>query len=477
MKQLALGQHIYRAACCLLLCMPLLSHANDNIRFSGFASFVTGKSLGDDTFRGIPDSFELRDMSKLGLRMTADLGDQLSMTTQMVALGASDYEPEFDWIFASYNFTPNLVLHIGKYVTPYFMYSDYVDIGYAYQWTAAPHVVYGRGVNKTLDGAKLMWSQRIGSWTSELSLMTGTDNSSLSNAGLDTDLVLKDSIGAAWQMERDWLSLRAVYLTSSSTVDLTGTQLQADNLLDRILSAENPQTGFNAAQSAVGELAAQAITITADDADAIMSAALNDPSAADFKNTFSAWDDADVSFTGFGAALNFSQVFAVAEITEVQFDEIIALGKSTTGYLTLGTYLPRNTSIALTLYEQRDKASKAFIKDVTNSYADFNTDPGSDAFAAAFAAASATDAVTQDGEDAGTIAGTTLGVMNGFLEGGLEPTVEGIQVDKRQGVSLSGRWDFHSNAALKVEYLVEDVKNLQAETRPRAIRFGLDLVF
>src|SRR5690554_689096 len=153
-----------------LLCgLPLAANADisDRFTFSGFASFVAAQSLEKNELYGdatssVPHSTELRDYSKLGLRVRVDLQDNLTFTTQMLADGSNEFEPEFDWIFLSYNITPDLVLHMGKYVTNYFMYSDYADISYAYHWVEAPDAFYVTNINKTLEGAKLVWNSRMG---------------------------------------------------------------------------------------------------------------------------------------------------------------------------------------------------------------------------------------------------------------------------------------------------------------------------
>ena len=424
----------------LLCCMPLLGHAaSDRYQFSGFASFGIGKSLERDELYGessskVPYSTEYRDFSKLGLRMTADLDDNLTMTAQMVALGQDDFDPEFDWIFASYNISPNLVVHVGKYVTSYYMYSDYVDISYAYQWVQAPDVVYNRGANKTLNGAKLVWNTRMGSWTSELSLLTGEDESSIADAGIDTTLNIEDAAGFSWQLDRDWLTLRTSYLRSKTTADLSDSDLDVDNLLLGIATQITPVIDTQIDPSASAEL----------------NAALASSLSADFRDSLY-WDDDTSEFFGFGTSMHFGSVFMTAEITHVDVGDTITVGTQDAGYLMIGGYLPGRVSVAATFYDKRNQTDK----DQLDAYEDF---------AKAATSASANPAV----------AGAALAVYGEAIE----QTLDTIQKQRRQGISLSTRWDFHSNAAFKVEYLTEIQKQGNADkTTPQALLVGIDLVF
>ena len=449
-------RQLSRQACWLLCCLPLLGHAADErLRFSGFASFGVAKSLERDELFGesgntIPYKTEYRDFSKLGLRVTADLHDKLSFTAQMVALGNEDFKPEFDWIFASYNLNPNLVLHVGKYVTSYFMYSDYVDISYAYQWVTAPDAVYNRGINKTLDGAKLVWNARLGSWTSELSLLVGEDESDLSRAGIDSTLNLENGTGFAWQLDRDWLSLRTAYLRSKTTTDLGGSSLDSNLLLPGLAMQLQP------------------VLAAYPGAAASLATALASPTSSTFRDSLD-WHSDSAEFLSAGITMNFGPVFIGSEITHTEINDMIAVGPQNSGYLMIGGHLPANVTIAATFYDKRGQVNEDILED----YDDFITAASNEAYATEFA--NSADPVA-----AQTAASLTELAMVIYGEA-LEQTLTAIQKQRRQGVSLSTRWDFHSNAALKVEYLTEINKRYQPgspnKTTPQAIRVGVDLAF
>src|SRR5690554_3560754 len=436
------------AAAITLVCgLPAAAQADisDRFTFSGFASFIAAKSLekdepyGDATAK-VPHATELRDYSKLGLRVSVDLLDNLTFTTQMLADGSNEFEPEFDWIFLSYNITPDLVLHAGKYVTNYFMYSDYADISYAYHWVEAPDAVYGTNLNKTLEGAKLVWNSRMGAgWTSELSLSVGKDEVDMSKVGVEgATLKMGRAIGFAWQVDHEWLSLRASYMSSKTSANLERTQLDISGILSG--AAAQAQSAIDAG---FGTPELQVLAGVGN------TNLLNDASL----NRALAWRSADAQFIGLGGSLNFDYVFAVAEVTYANMEDTIAIGDQTSGYLTIGTHLPKSTSIAVTIYEKRNDVNKSIERKLEQGTATAVANESDPSKIPAIYAAS--------------------GIVNAVL---LQ-----TQKRKRDGITVSGRWDFHSNASLKAEYNYEwQTHNPQGKKEkftPNVVRLGIDLVF
>lgn len=400
----------------------------DRVQFSGFASFIAAKSLekkelyGDMTYT-IPEKLELRDYTKLGLRIRVDLLDNLSFTTQMLADGRDDFKPEFDWIFISYNITSDLVLHVGKYVTSYYMYSDYSDISYAYQWVEAPNAVYGTNINKTLEGAKLVSTNSLSdSWSSEFSLMVGKDKADLSKVGVEgATLNMRSNFGFSWQIEHDWLTLRTSYFATRTSAKIDKSRLDVQYTL-------NAQGHTDIASSSV----------------------FNDAKL----NRMLTWKDSRGNFAGIGASTHFRKWFSIAEVSYSNLEHTIANGKQISGYVTTGLYLPGRVTLALTLYQKRNKYNQDSLKTI------------------------------EQAADNAIAAGDTTEIMNAYgAKSALIHTLNSVQNRNRQGFTLSSRWDFHSKAALKAEYMYEwqthypiDSPKKQ-KTTPQAFRVGVDLAF
>jgi hypothetical protein len=119
------------------------SYANAEVRINGFASIVGGKSLEDDRGRyGYDDDISFKNESVFALQISADLQEKLSATAQIVARGNNDFDAEFEWAYLTYEFNDELQLSAGKMRVPFYRYSDFIDVGYAYRWVRPPESVY-----------------------------------------------------------------------------------------------------------------------------------------------------------------------------------------------------------------------------------------------------------------------------------------------------------------------------------------------
>lgn len=63
--------------------------------------------------------------------------------------------------------------------------------------------------------------------------------------------------------------------------------------------------------------------------------------------------------------------------------------------------------------------------------------------------------------------------------GAINYVLNNTQKRNREGITLSARWDFHNNAALKAEYMYEQQKDFinNKTLTPQAVRVGVDLAF
>ena len=84
----------------------MAGNAQAEIEFNGFASIVGGivstDALKDDgtpgDYNGYEDgSFDFSQGSLFALQASSDLGNGLSVTTQILARGEDDWQPSFEW--------------------------------------------------------------------------------------------------------------------------------------------------------------------------------------------------------------------------------------------------------------------------------------------------------------------------------------------------------------------------------------------
>jgi hypothetical protein len=429
-----LFRNFWQGACCAgLVLAPWAQAGTAEIDFAGFASFVYAKTVTDDDKKGefskITNDGEYRDFNKLGLRMTADLKDNLTFTAQMVAEGSNDYNPEFDWIFATYQITPGLALSAGKYRVPVFAYSDYLDTSYAYQWILPPISIYNpyQTPFKSMEGVKITYIADLGrAWTSELLVWGGKADDEFSETGVDSRLLLDDAYGIAWTVEREWLSLRAFYLGADTSVDVT-TNATLNDLI------YGSGAVFGGTSATPGDPANLSIT----NMELMLSTAFGVP--VNLRDDL-LWEKDASRFYGGGAALDFEKWFVRSEFTRIEVENNIVVPQMDSFYVMAGVRLPASVTVSLTYGEDKDRTNREVYEQMDRYVA--------------------------------------LNPALATYQGGLKTFADFLQNYDIKATTLSTRWDFSRSASLKFEYLVHEWSIDHAKSQsPQAVRVGLDLVF
>ncbi|MGM3021133.1 hypothetical protein ACS2UM_27095, partial [Bacillus cereus group sp. BC317] len=71
--------------------------------------------------------------SKVAIQGTQTFTNTVSATAQIMTKydAEGDYIPKFEWAFAKWQAMPGLNIRAGRMGAPYFMISDFRDVGYA----------------------------------------------------------------------------------------------------------------------------------------------------------------------------------------------------------------------------------------------------------------------------------------------------------------------------------------------------------
>lgn len=193
--------------------------AQAEVNINGFASIKGGMTTGsDESLHGYTDDIEFKNESLFAVQLSSDLGDKLSVTAQLMAKGVDDFDAEFAWAFLSYQLTDEWRLNAGRIRIPFYKYSDYLDVGYAYDWARTPRAVYDLEFD-SMDGVSLYHSTSIGDVTSNLQLVYGAFDDDLEVSGIASPSKVQDLTGVAWELSNDWLSGRVAYFVGDVTVN------------------------------------------------------------------------------------------------------------------------------------------------------------------------------------------------------------------------------------------------------------------
>jgi len=219
----------------------LAGNSQAEITFNGFASIVGGVTTSsDEQLYGYDDSFNFAPDSLLALQASSDLGDDLSVTAQILARGEDDWDPDFEWAYVAYDASDNLRILAGRQRVPFYMFSDFLDVSYAYPWITPPRGVYSVQFD-TFDGLGGIYTTSLGRFDASLHMIYGNHSSEMSVAGETTRAELDDLAGLSLTLTRDWLTLRAGYVQTEMNIDLE----VAKPLIDGWNSAGFPDVADN----------------------------------------------------------------------------------------------------------------------------------------------------------------------------------------------------------------------------------------
>lgn len=192
--------------------------AHAEISINGFASVKAGITTSSDrTLYGYDDELNFKNESLLALQFRSDLGDKLSLTAQLMGRGSEDFNANFEWAFITYMLTDNTRLNLGRLRTPFYRYSDFMDVGYAYDWNRVPQGFYGLGFDN-IEGISIYHTGRFWGADSTWQVIYGSYNDDITLSGFPASAKATDIVGGSWEIELGSLSYRVAYLRGDLSI-------------------------------------------------------------------------------------------------------------------------------------------------------------------------------------------------------------------------------------------------------------------
>lgn len=406
------------AAAALVACMSAQADyqsPDGNFRMSGFGTLGAVHTSTNDVYFNYPGQGggagttpDFSPDSKLAVQGTYKFSPTISATTQIMTRydANSQYIPTVDWAFAKWQALPALSVRAGKMGAPFFMVSDFRNVGYA-NTTVRPNLdVYGQVPTDQFEGADATYQYALGSTTLNATFYAGDSSadymSAFRSGGRElgpSNFRLKKLKGLNLTAEMDnGLTLRAGY--SKSKISLTSDSVNALLATGATLSAVNASTPvIGAAYPAFNSIGAQITSST---------------------NAALVTDDKDISFVGFGATYDQDNWIISGEYTKRRSNSFIA---DTTGwYANVGYRVGKFTPYL------------GFSKLSVNS-----------------ANTSLTPVVAPVLSGPGAAFNTTLATYAGQGNAGIQSVLNVQKLDQRT-ITLGSRWDVLPNVALKAQW-------------------------
>ena len=180
--------------------------ANNDLAINGFLSVGAAMLTNDDvTVGGHDDKGGFKQDTILGIQMSKRVNSSTSLTGQLVSRGAEDYDTEAAWAYATYAANENLDLRMGRLRLPLYYYSDFLEVGYAYDWVRPPEEVYAVPIS-SFDGADATYSFVTGSFDNSLQVYFGRTQSQ------DLNIDVSNLAGLVLTSARGNMTYRLSYL-------------------------------------------------------------------------------------------------------------------------------------------------------------------------------------------------------------------------------------------------------------------------
>lgn len=183
----------------------------DDLRISGFGSVVVGQSDNDVGYAGYEDQVDFKQDTLLGLQFDFQVNDRASATAQIVANGRYNFDPAVEVAYLSYD-VDFATIRGGKIRTPFFIYSDFLDVGYAYPMLRPSQEIYEHLIITSFTGLDLLVPIDIGDSTLQLQPYLGESQLEERDIPFDQTAELNEVYGIAgnWYIG-DW-TLHASYV-------------------------------------------------------------------------------------------------------------------------------------------------------------------------------------------------------------------------------------------------------------------------
>ena len=213
-----------RAILSVLLILLSTSSTAIDYSASGFLSLSAVK-LDEKGFSlsGIDHTLSFDNDTILGGQLSAEFTSSLSVTGQVVARGfaldnSTNYQPTLDWLYLTYDVTPELRVRLGRLATPFYSVSEYFEIGAAYPWVRPPLDVYEPAMSpiKNFNGVSVVLRTNWNDWYVLSQLFTGQEE----NKTAVYDINIHRVSGLNFSFSKHYFSLRIASILANVSLDI-----------------------------------------------------------------------------------------------------------------------------------------------------------------------------------------------------------------------------------------------------------------
>jgi hypothetical protein len=197
-----------------------------DLDFSGFLS-VGGGLVTDETkppYLGYSEEDLTLNNNLFGLQVTGKVADDVTATGQFIAKDVDGYQVNAKWAYLTWQVSDNSRFRVGRMRTPFYMYSDFLDIGFSYAWIAPPREVYYLPFNN-INGVDFYYTSTLGSLDGSVQAYVGAFDDEFEFKGITAKSKTRNQVGLVGTIGQDWWTLRTAYHIAELSIDLSSARL------------------------------------------------------------------------------------------------------------------------------------------------------------------------------------------------------------------------------------------------------------
>ena len=146
-------------------------HIEDRVQINGFLTFAMEKTnriedaAGNELYyQGVVgnEDWNLDRLTRAGVQINSKISDDAEAVVQILGRANEDFSAEVQWAYVSYDINSSLTARAGRLMLPFYLHSQYTQVGYAYPWIELPGEMYAVIPLDTMEGIDLTWSFNTG---------------------------------------------------------------------------------------------------------------------------------------------------------------------------------------------------------------------------------------------------------------------------------------------------------------------------
>ncbi len=195
-----------------------INDIKNHLKLNGFISAAAEKLDGnsDASLYGVGNTLNTNSHSVVGVQLIAKTTDKYSFTIQLISHGLEYHDTKTEWAYISYLPTRFDLIQAGRFRFPYYLLSQYLEVGFAYPWVHPPVEVYNLN-NTTLDGFQWTHFENLASWDNQFSAYLGRSLAEEHQFN-GVDFALDRAWGVSWLANKGEWTVRLGYNAASVNV-------------------------------------------------------------------------------------------------------------------------------------------------------------------------------------------------------------------------------------------------------------------